>query len=769
MRSKLSKYGKRTAIAALVLFLLFIILNWFFPLKLNIDYSTIVEDSKGNTLYAFLNKNDKWRMKTELSEISPVLRKAIIYKEDKYFYHHPGINPFAMVRAAFNNVFHARRTSGASTITMQVARMLDHRNRTYINKVIEIFRALQLEWNFSKEEILQLYINLLPYGGNIEGMKSASLIYFQKAPQQLSLAEVTTLAIIPNKPTSLGTARNTNALIAERNKWLERFDAEKIFPQQEIKDALTEPVELIRHDVPREAPHFCLRMKQEYHDESIIKTNLNRDKQLTAEKIVRNAVSKLKMMNINNAAILVINNQTKQVEAYVGSSDFNDASDGGQVDGVQAIRSPGSTLKPLLYATAFDKGLLTPKTRINDVPVNVAGYFPVNYDQQFNGSVTVEYALVNSLNIPAIKTLNDVGVKDFIAKLKTAQFNSVARNEKGLGLSLILGGCGVTLEQLVDMYSSFANGGYYSKINWIKNNNDTNKLQLISPQSAYMVTDILSQMHRPDLPYNFQNTTHLPRVAWKTGTSYGRRDAWSIGFNTKYTIGVWVGNFSGKGVPELNGAEIATPLLFELFNTIDYNSSGNWFVAPKGIDYRLVCSESGKVPDDFCDSKVMDMYIPMVSSNEKCDHKKNIFVSDDEKISYCTSCLPLQGYKRKLVNNYAPELLAWMEENKIIHEKLPPHNPNCERIFSDGKPYITSPINNMDFFIDQADTQKILLSCHAAMEVEKIYWFVNDKLYASCKPDERLFFQPATGKTKISCADDKGRSNSVWINVKGLH
>lgn len=768
MKSKILKFLKQLTVVVFGLLLLFILMNLIFPLRINTDYSVIIEDKKGATLYAFLNKDDKWRMQAELNEISPVLRKTIIYKEDKYFYYHPGINPIAMFRAAFNNIVFRKRTSGASTITMQVSRMLYHRKRTYTSKVVEMFNALQLEWMFSKEEILQLYINLLPFGGNIEGMKSASLIYFEKDPLQLSLAEVTALAIIPNKPTSLGTAKNTAALITERNKWLNRFDAERIFPHDEIVAALAEPVSLFRHDVPRNAQHFCIRMKKQYPDQSIIKSNLNSTVQATTEKIVRNASARLKMMNINNASVLIIDNTTRAVVSYVGSADFNDATDAGQVDGVNAIRSPGSTLKPLLYATAFDKGLLTPKTKINDVPVNVAGYFPVNYNKEFNGSVTVEYALINSLNIPAIKTLNDVGVKDFITKLKASHFNSIAKNEKGMGLSLILGGCGVTLEQLVAQYAAFANEGNYLPVKWLQNDKDTNKVAIMTAQSAYMINSILTQLHRPDLPFNFQNTTHLPRVAWKTGTSYGRRDAWSIGYNKQYTIGVWVGNFSGLGVPELNGADIATPLLFELFNTIDYNSTANWFAPPKGIDYRLVCSESGKIPEIFCDDKVMDVFIPMVSSNEKCTHLKTIFVSEDDKLMYCTSCMPGAGVKQKMVRNYAPELLAWMDENKMVHEPLPPHNPNCERVFTDGKPFITSPVSNMELFIDPVDTQKILLSCHTALEVEKVYWFINDKLFSSCAPEQRLFFVPQAGKTKITCTDDKGRSNSVWISIKKL-
>lgn len=768
IKSKIIKAGKMLLYTSIAFLFLFFVLNLIFPVKTDVRYSTIVESSDGTMMKAFLSEDDKWRMMTELDEISPVLRKAIIYKEDKFFYYHFGVNPVAIFRAAFNNVFHARRTSGASTITMQVARLLQPKHRTYANKFVEIFRAMQLELKFSKDEILQLYVNLIPYGGNIEGIKAASYIYFQKPPQKLSLAEVTALTVIPNRPTSLTPGKNNVLLAQERNKWLFRFGEENLFSNEEIKDALNEPVEMYRHVLPSEAQHFCFRMKQQQKNVPIIKSTINRNMQLAVDEISRNASSKLKLMNINNIAVIVVNNKSHAVEAYVGSAGFENSEDGGQVDGVRAIRSPGSTLKPLLYATAFDKGLLTPKSRVLDVPLNVAGYFPENYDETFNGNVTVEFALINSLNIPACKTLDDVGIKPFVEKLKTAGFSTIALQEKQLGLSLILGGCGATLEQLTAMYSAFANSGRFSPVVMLQNEKPKNSAQVISPAAAYMVSDILSQMHRPDLPYNFQNTTHLPKVAWKTGTSYGRRDAWSIGYNKTYTVGVWVGNFSGKGVPELNGAEMATPVLFEVFNSIAYNSNNEWFLPPAAISYRLICSETGKLPDHFCSNRISDMYIPMISQNEKCTHEKPVFVSLDETVAYCTACMNDNVCKEKSYHFYQHELAAWMTAENIPFEKIPPHNTACERSFAEGQPVITSPVNGLEFYLDKHEEQQLQLSCNASIDVSKIYWFVNEKMIASVQPAEKVFFKPASGKNKITCTDDKGRSRTVSIDVKQL-
>src|SRR6185369_15027307 len=398
----LRRFLKRTGIVILALIILFFLLNLIFPLHVKIEYSTIITDGKGEIVNAYLTSDQKWRMKTELDEISPLLKKTIIAKEDKYFYSHPGINPFAITRAFFKNIFRMKTTSGASTITMQVARALEHRKRNIWSKLVETFRAFQLELKYSKKEILQMYLNLVPYGGNVEGVKSAAALYFNKSPDHLSLAEITALSIIPNRPSSLVIGKNNDLIVRERNKWLQRFAKEKVFTQKEIEDALTEPLFASRGVIPHHLPHLSYKLKQQGGD--IIKTNIIMNTQWKTEKLVEDYVRTLKLRNINNAAVVIIDNHTHKVISYVGSANFHDTTDGGQVNGAAAIRQPGSTLKPLLYGLCIDAGLLTPKTIINDIPVNYSGYNPENYDKKFNGAVTLEYALDHSLNIPAVKS-----------------------------------------------------------------------------------------------------------------------------------------------------------------------------------------------------------------------------------------------------------------------------------------------------------------------------------------------------------------------------
>ncbi len=747
-------------------FLLFFLLNLIFPLRVQIEYSQIVTARDGTVLNAFLTSDDKWRMMTELDEITPDMQKAIIFKEDKYFYDHPGVNPVSVIRALVNNLLSGQRTSGASTITMQVARLLEPKDRTYSNKITEMFRALQLDMLYSKNEILQMYLNLVPYGGNIEGVKAASVLYLDKTPSVLSLAELTALSIIPNRPTSLRPGVNNDIIVKERNRWLEKFRDHHLFPDEIINDAVAEPFTAFRTEGPEIARHFCSRMKEQYPDRPIVKTDLRAEIQLQTEKLVADYVDHLWGLDIHNGAAIIINNTSHEIVAYVGSADFFDTFDGGQVDGVQAVRSPGSTLKPLLYALAFDAGIETPQSMIADVPVNYSGYSPENYDEDYHGNVSIEFALSHSLNVPAVKTLAELGMDPFVNTLAAAHFTSIEKNKNKLGLSVVLGGCGVTLEQLTGLYSAFANGGKYRHIKWLQEDADTASIQLFSAASAFMTTEILLQLTRPDLPNYYQNAKNIPLVAWKTGTSYGRKDAWSIGYNDQYTIGVWIGNFSGKGVPELSGANVATPLLFNIFNAIETENNKDWNRMPPTVSFRYVCSLTGKVPADFCQNVVMDYFIPGISKNITCDHLIPLKVSVNEKFSYCTTCLPETGYKEKMYPNYAPDIIAWMQSKNIPVTIIPPHNPDCERVFAEGAPVINSPVNDLEYLIDKLDKQKIMLSANVAADVKTVFWYINDKLFSKSEAGKPVFLEPEEGNLKISCSDDKGRNTDIHVSVR---
>lgn len=750
--------------------LLFVLLDCLFPVSNEVAFAPLIKAKDGTVIHAFLTRDQQWRFETRLDELTPELKQAIIFKEDKHFYRHFGINPLAVGRAIINNIFRLKRTSGASTITMQVARLQSPKKRTYLNKCIEMFRAAQLEIHYSKDEILRLYLNMVPYGSNIQGVKAASLLYFNKSPDQLSLAELTALSIIPNRPNSLVIGRDNSKIVRERNKWLLRFKEAQLFKPQIIEDALQEPLTAYRHNAPDGIPQLSWRMRYNLPATLDIPSTIDPSMQLKAEQIVSRYVAALKLQNVYNAAVIITDNKTHDVLTYIGSPDFNDRAHQGQVDGVKALRSPGSTLKPFLYGLAYDAGYATPQTIIADVPINLSGYTPENYDLTFRGNVTIDEALRQSLNIPAVKTLQQVTVPAFTQRLGEAGFTSVWQQRKKVGISMILGGVTVRLQELTALFSAFANNGQYYPLRWTTlTPPDTAKgVAVLSPEANYMVCKTLCELSRPELPNGFDLARNIPRIAWKTGTSYGRKDAWSIGFNDRYTVGVWLGNFDGKGVTSLSGASTATPLLFELFNAIDRNYNTEWLQAPKALSARFVCKLTGKIPADFCTEQVMDYYIPGISNNERCDHQRDVWVAADGSFSYCTTCLPVTGYRTKSYPNISSELAAYYDEHHISYEKIPPHNPACSRTFDGQAPVITTLQNGMTYLIVDRQKQQLQLGCTTANDVQQVYWYINDKFLASAKRGVPVLFMPQTNVIKISCTDDKGRNAAIEVKVKFL-
>jgi len=413
--------------------------------------------------------------------------------------------------------------------------------------------------------------------------------------------------------------------------------------------------------------------------------------------------------------------------------------------------------------------LMTLKSIITDVAVSYEGYSPENFDKQFNGYVSMEYALEHSLNIPAVKSLRLLGKDKLIQKLAVCNFQQVKKDQSKLGLSMILGGCGATLEELTGLFSTFANDGDFIAPSYMQYDTVYHKMNVISPAANYMINEILSKVNRPDFPLNWSATERMPKIAWKTGTSYGKKDAWSIGYNKNYTVGIWTGNFSGVGAADLSGANIATPLLFKIFNTIDYDSDEEWFTQPKDCDIRQVCSETGLVPSEHCTSLVTDYFIPLISSTQVCSNWQEMMISTDEKIAFCKSCAPATGYKKKWYKVVEPEMQAWFEENRIAYQKIPAHNPECELIFKGAAPSITSPVNGTEYLISKKNPEPLQLLCKTANDVSKVYWYINNKFYKSSNAGEKQFFIPEEGPVKISCTDDKGRNRDIKITVKYIN
>lgn len=766
MRIEVDKITKSRMIRGLLLVIIILFaLDIFFPLPNLKHYSKTIYSNNGTLLNAYLTSDDKWRMRTNLDEVSPDLIKAIIEKEDKWFYWHLGVNPVAVVRAFAQNLFSGRRVSGASTITMQTARLLEPAERTYTNKILEMLRAFQLELHYSKDEILEIYLSHLPFGGNIEGVKSASYIYFNRPPDKLSLSQSILLTVIPNNPNNLRLDIDPAPAIQKRNEWIDRFVKDEVFDKLILNDAKEEPVVSARYQVPNLAPHFSNYLSRRYRNDQI-KSSLDLNYQSISETLLKKYVDRVIGKSVTNGAVLIIDNKNNSVRAYCGSVDFFDDKISGQVNGITSVRSPGSALKPALYAYAFDNGLLTPQMRLLDIPTDFGGYEPENYDLKFYGDVTAEFALANSLNVPAVRLMRNAGLNNMINLFESSGFETIAKSKNKLGLSLILGGCGVTLEELTKLFTTFSQKGKLYRLSFLEDEEKNNILKIFTEESAYIIGRILMKNERPDFPAEFLFTTKLPRVAWKTGTSYGKRDAWAIGFNPNYTIGVWMGNFDGKGSPHLSGAEMAVPLLFELFNSIDYDSDQKWFDFPQNLKVRKVCAETGLIPSKNCTNIIDDYFIENHSPQKQCDLNKELFVNEDETIEYCPQCLP-QEYKKAAYPFYEPELTLWQNRNNIKVKRPPKHNPECSARFTSEGPVIISPSSEFEYFVEKGNEEEILLQAASDPNVKTHYWFVNDKFFDKCLPTEKIFLKANEGNIKITCMDDRGRENSVFVKVRG--
>ena len=744
-------------------------LDFVFPVKPPQNYSTIVLDNKGNMLSAYLNNEDKWRFLCQPDEVSPYFIKAILEKEDHYFYYHLGVNPFAILRAGFSNLQRNKRVSGASTITMQVVRMIYPQRRTYFNKLKEIIRAVQLEARFSKKEILAMYLNLIPFGSNIEGIKAASYIYLGKHPSKLNLAEALVLSIVPNKPSLLNPRKSGDALSQFKNKWLNKFEVEQVFATTDIRDARGQQVDLLRRQLPKIAPHFCDRMQATFPQKAYIQSTINTNIQLQIEKQTTAYLKRLESIGVKNAMTLVINNKTMEVVSYCGSSDYANTLDGGQVDGIRSLRSPGSTLKPYLYALAMEKGLVNPKAILYDIPSDFNGFKPENFDKIFTGQVSMQDALQQSLNIPAVKMLEQYGVNEFIVAMKKANFNSIKQNEDKLGLSMILGGCGVTMEEMIKLYATLANEGKYNGLKFEKESSNTSlfgkktapKTQLLSPAASYIIAETLSGLQRPDFPNNFDFTFRLPKIAWKTGTSFGKRDAWAFGFNPNFTVGVWLGNFSGESIPQLSGATAATPLLFQIFNTLGSNKS--WFTMPSDLVKKEVCSITGLPKNEFCSSTQTDYFIDKVFYKNKCKHQKKIWTNLNKSMSYCNFCLDKSKAIEVEYINYPAEYTTFLNDNGMPFERIPPHNLACTHQTERHDLRIISPRNNSLYYIESGELE---LRASASAQTNWLLWYHNNKLLGKFKANTSVFIKPSVGKNTVSCTDEEGKTVAITFEAK---
>jgi penicillin-binding protein 1C len=744
----------------------------FFPLPddaLFADPSVMVMDRTGKILRVFTSDDEMCRVPAPLSEISPNLVQAVVTVEDRWFSFHAGVNPFSIARAAVTNLKAGEIVTGGSTLTMQVARLMEPKPRTFKSKLIEVFRALQLELRFTKDEILELYFNMAPYGGNIVGSAAASQIYFDKQQKDLTLGEAALLAAIPNSPSRLRPDAAGSSAVEGRKKVLSRMLECGLITGKEYREALSEALPTSRFSMPFRAPHLARYLAERYPAQPRIASTLDADIQSLTRRLLEEHMTPLSKRGISQAAAVVMDTKTREVLALVGSVDFFDTEKDGQVNGAFAPRSPGSTLKPFAYAMALDAGLLSPQSLLTDVPVDYSGFRPQNYDERHRGLVTLEEALTHSLNVPAVNVCAILKGEGLYSFLKKGGLTTLEKPREYYGLSLVLGGCEVTLAELTSLYAGLANGGEFAPYRLVLDETSTASTRLLGEGTCFIVTEILAKLSRPDFPHSWESALHLPKVAWKTGTSYGHKDAWSIGYSPRFTVGVWVGNFEGTGAPGLVGAEAAAPLLFAIFNGLTQSLDKRWFTRPDVVRERDVCAVSGMIPTAHCPAVKKEYYIPGKSPHLPCTVHRQYTIDKKTGERLCSRCRPGREYSLKVFEVWPPEIATWMERNGMSVDRIPAHFHGCTEMAAGDGPLIRSPSDNSEYVIrDGVDLehQKILLEASASNSTRRLYWFLDSKLIFEGEPRERFFLTPERGEHILMCVDEEGRSTEIALTVR---
>lgn len=547
---------------------------WPLPLPRD-DLARVVLAEDGTPLWRFADANGVWRYPVQTAEVSPYYLDALLTYEDRWFYQHPGVNPLALARATWQNLTGARVVSGGSTLSMQVARLLDPHSRTFHGKLRQLWRTAQLEWHLSKAEILNLYLNRAPFGGTLQGVAAASWAYLGKSPAQLTHAEAALLAVLPQAPSRLRPDRHPQRAQEARDKVLRRLGEFQVWPSSAVAEALEEPLLLAPRLEPSLAPLLARRLNRP-DSPPLIRTTLDATLQRRLEDLLLGWRARLP--EYTSAAILVVEEDSMAVRAYLGSVDINDAKRFGHVDMISALRSPGSTLKPFLYGMALDDGLIHSESLLQDVPRRYGDYRPGNFSMGFTGAVPASTALSSSLNLPAVQLLEAYGPKRFAAQMRIGGVPLALPALAEPNLALILGGAGSRLEDLVSGYSAFARDGRSATIR-LQPDDTLRERPLLSPGSAWIVRRILSGQARPDRDPRAE-LVQRPVLAWKTGTSYGFRDAWAIGVGPRYLIGVWIGRPDGTPVPGQFGLASAAPLMLQVHDVLTNRDSQRGISAP---------------------------------------------------------------------------------------------------------------------------------------------------------------------------------------------
>jgi penicillin-binding protein 1C len=735
------------------------------PLLQGIDFSTRVRDRNGEVLRVTLTADQKYRLWTPLNEISPALIEATLKFEDKYYGKHPGVNPVSLLRAAWNLAVSRGSHAGASTITMQVARLRYHlRTRTIAGKLRQILYALELERHYSKAQILEAYLNLAPYGRNIEGVGAASEMYFSKTPARVTAAEAVALSVIPQSPTrrALIAGTENERVTNAQQRWYSRSFTKET-------PALTFRAEA-RNRRTLIAPHFVQQALESKNARTDITTTLDLNLQQMLEKRVADYIAQNSDRGIVNASALLIDFKTMEVLAQIGSSDFSKVEIQGQVDGTRRPRSPGSTLKPFVYALALDQGIIHPLTLLKDAPRTFGDYNPENFDREFLGPIRASDALARSRNVPAVSLASELSHPTFYEFLSEAEV-ALPKPASYYGLSLALGGAEVTMQDLVRLYAALANGGKLQHLRRDKNAPVVkSNVRLFSPEAAFLTLDMLGQIPRPGLT-NAESARSGP-VFWKTGTSHGFRDAWSVAVFDHYVLAVWIGNFDGKRNGAFIGRTAAAPLLFQMIDGLRafQPSRAEQHLPPPELNLKRVefCAVSGQLPTASCPHRTESWFIPGVSPIATCDVHREILVDASTGLRVAQDD-GNHSVKREVYEFWPSDLLALFERAGVPRKLPPPFSLTTDNeLLSRGghPPKINLPGTEMTVSQVSTESPGIPLRAETESGVRKLYWFADKTFLGACDAHAVLCWKPAPGVYQLTALDDHGRSASRSVILR---
>ncbi len=780
--SKLKRYIKKHKIKYSILSILLIWYALCLPSVLFDEPTSTVVVSKDNKLLgAKIARDGQWRF-PENKEIPEKFKTCLILFEDEHFYDHPGFNPVSILKAIKANSKAGKVVRGGSTITQQVIRLSRKgTDRTYWEKIKEIILATRLEFRESKDDIISLWANNAPYGGNVVGLEAASWRYFNRSPEQLSWAESATLAILPNAPSLIYPGKNQERLLAKRNRLLKKLLENKIIDSLTYDLSIEEELPPKAYAIPQITPHLLQKISKS-REGQLVRTTVDYELQIRANQIAKIHYDRLSQNEIHNAAILVLDVKTRDVLAYVGNTPTTNEHQR-HVDIIDKPRSTGSILKPFLYSAMLDNGDILPETLIPDIPTQVGTYKPENYDQDFAGAVPAKRALARSLNIPAVKMLQEFGLDKMHDYLQKMNFTTINQPADHYGLSIILGGAESNLWDLCKNYAAFSSTinhydesmAYYSnefcEPNFYKDvtvdfGKQSQEKNVFNAASMYQTFQSLKEVYRPGANQNWHYFDSSKEIAWKTGTSFGFRDAWAIGTTKDFVVGVWVGNADGEGRPGLVGVQTAAPILFDVFDKLP---NSEWFHPPLNELVTVeVCSKSGYRATEICEhTKQMDIAMTGLHS-KPCPYHKWVHMNKSENRLVNSSCVSQNEMVRKSWFVLPPVMEHYFQNKNPLYKRLPEFQANCIDTSEEAIAFIYPKDQNTIYLPKEFDGKKndVILKVAHSNEDAELFWYINNNYLGKTTEFHELAIQPKEGKYTITVMDQSGMEVRKEIEIK---